>query len=66
MVSSNKGIYHGGFHKITMDKKQESYFIRRLIVDGLKRALSIEPLTCIKCGWPYGGTGKYICLCGKK
>ena len=40
------------------------YWIRRTWVQGFIDALPIEPDKCDSCGWPVGGTGKYVCPCG--
>lgn len=42
------------------------YALRWLLVDAFSRACPIPPTNCTECGWPYGGTGKYVCLCGKR
>ena len=42
----------------------DAYWIRRAWVEAFIQALPIEPTNCRDCGWPIGGTGKYICPCG--
>ena len=49
-----------------MTDRDFPYLVRRLLRDALVQAAPIKPISCPKCGWPVGGTGKYVCLCGKK
>lgn len=41
----------------------DTYWARRILVDALIQALPSQPYDCHRCGWPRGGSGKYICLC---
>ena len=47
-----------------MPAANDAYWIRRLWIDAFIRAIPIPPVKCKECGWPIGGTGQYICLCG--
>lgn len=44
-------------------RRDDGYWARRLLVDALVRACPEPPRKCATCGWPVGGTGKYICPC---